>query len=37
MPLPYRYEALIAGEIFYIFAMFTSWRNTVYKSKEKEK
>jgi len=33
MPLPYRYEALIAGEIFYIFAMFTSWRNTVYKSK----
>jgi hypothetical protein len=32
MPLPYRYEALIAGEIFYILAMFTSWKNTVYKS-----
>jgi len=31
MPLPYRYEALIAGEIFYILAMFISWRNTVYK------
>jgi len=33
MPLPYRYETLIAGEIFYIFAIFTSWRNTVYKSR----
>jgi len=32
MPLPYRYEALIAGEIFYILAMFISWKNTVYKS-----
>jgi hypothetical protein len=33
MPLPYRYEALIAGEIFYILAMFTSWKNTVYQSR----
>jgi len=32
MPLPYRYEALIAGEILYILAMFISWKNTVYKS-----
>jgi len=33
MPLPYKYEALIAGEILYILAIFASWRNTVYKSK----
>ena len=33
MPMPYRYEALIAGEIFYILAIFTSWKNTVYKSR----
>jgi len=32
MPLPYRYEALITGEIFYILAIFISWKNTVYKS-----
>jgi len=36
MPLPYRYEALIAGEIFYILAMLISWRNTIYKSMQKE-
>ena len=34
IPLPYRYEALIAGEILYLLAIFTSWRNTVYKSSE---
>ena len=32
MPLPYRYEALLTGEIFYILAIFISWRNAVYKS-----
>ena len=36
IPLPYRYEALIAGEILYLLAIFTSWRNTVYKSGSKE-
>ncbi len=36
IPLPYRYEALIAGEIFYLFALFFAWRNTVYKSGSKE-
>jgi hypothetical protein len=34
IPLPYSYEALIAGEILYLLAIFTSWRNTVYKSSE---
>jgi hypothetical protein len=33
MPLPYKYEALIAGGILYILAVFTSWKNTVYKSR----
>ena len=32
MPLPYIYEALIAGEILYLLALFFAWRNTVYKS-----
>jgi len=32
MPLPYRYDALIAGEILYALAVFFAWRNTVYKS-----
>ena len=32
MPLPYRYDALIAGEILYLLAIFFAWRNTVYKS-----
>jgi hypothetical protein len=36
MPLPYIYEALIAGEILYLLALFFAWRNTVYKSKAKE-
>ena len=36
IPLPYRYEALIAGEILYLLAIFTSWRNTVHKSGSKE-
>jgi len=29
MPLPYRYDALIAGEILYLAAIFFAWRNTV--------
>lgn len=29
MPLPYRYDALIAGEILYLLAIFLAWRNTV--------
>ena len=36
MPLPYIYEALIAGEILYLLALFFAWRNTVYKSESKE-
>jgi hypothetical protein len=32
LPLPYRYEALIAGEILYLLAFFLAWRNTVNKS-----
>ena len=32
MPLPYRYDLLIAGEILYVLALFLAWRNTVYKS-----
>jgi hypothetical protein len=32
MPLPYRYDALIAGEVLYILAIFLAWRNTVHKS-----
>ena len=34
IPLPYRYEVLIAGEILYLLAIFFAWRNTVYKSSE---
>ncbi|MFB0522025.1 MAG: hypothetical protein ACETWD_11450 [Desulfatiglandales bacterium] len=36
MPLPYRYDALIAGEILYLLAIFFAWRNTVYKSRPKK-
>ena len=32
MPLPYRYDLLIAGEILYVLALFLAWRNTVHKS-----
>jgi len=32
MPLPYRYDLLIAGEILYALALFLAWRNTVHKS-----
>ena len=35
LPLPYRYEALIAGEIFYILAFLFAWKNTVNKSGSK--
>jgi hypothetical protein len=36
MPLPYRYDALIAGEILYLLAIFFAWRNTVYESRPKK-
>jgi len=36
IPLPYRYEALIAGDVLYLLAIFSAWRNTVYKSGSKE-
>jgi hypothetical protein len=36
MPLPFRYDALIAGEILYLLAIFFAWRNTVYKSRPKK-
>jgi len=36
MPLPYKYDALIAGEILYLLAIFFAWRNTVYKSGPKQ-
>jgi len=29
IPLPYRYDALIVGEILYLVAIFLAWRNTV--------
>lgn len=32
MPLPYRYDLLIAGELLYVLALFLAWRNTVHKS-----
>ena len=32
MPLPYRYDLLIAGEILYVLALFLAWRNTVHES-----
>ncbi|MBW1715209.1 MAG: hypothetical protein JRJ77_05180 [Deltaproteobacteria bacterium] len=32
MPLPYRYDLLIVGEILYVLALFLAWRNTVHKS-----
>ena len=32
MPLPYRYDLLIAGEILYVLALFLAWRNTVHRS-----
>ena len=32
MPLPYRYDLLIAGEILYVLALFLAWRNTIHKS-----
>jgi hypothetical protein len=31
MPLPYRHDLLIAGEILYVLALFLAWRNTVRK------
>ena len=36
MPLTYRYELLIPGEILYLLAIFFAWKNTVYKSGSKE-
>ncbi len=36
MPLPYRYDALLAGEILYLLAIFFAWRNTVSKSRPKK-
>jgi hypothetical protein len=35
LPLPYKYEILIAGEIFYILAFLFAWKNTVNKSGSK--
>ena len=32
MPLPYRYDLLVVGEILYAVAFFLAWRNTVKKS-----
>jgi len=32
LPIPYRYEALIAGEILYFMAILFAWRNTVHQS-----
>lgn len=36
VPLPYRYDLLIAGEILYIVAFVLAWRNTVHKSRPEE-
>lgn len=32
LPLPYIYEALIAGEVLYLLAFLLAWKNTVNKS-----
>ena len=36
VPLPYRYDLLIAGETLYIVAFVLAWRNTVHKSRPEE-
>jgi len=32
MPMPYRYDLLIAGDILYVLALLLAWRNTIHKS-----